>query len=220
MKTMRPPNSVGAIAGHWVFYLGCVYAVVTVLGLLSLKTKDDPIGDPYFSLMEFLTLLIAPAMMMSMATVHHQSSAENKLYSLLALGFMVIMTTITSAVHAVVLLLSHSLDALSRASLSWLISFRWPSVVYALDILAWDWFFAFAMFFAASAMPERRVKFLLWSAGLLSLIGLLGVPLQNMQIRNIGILGYAVLAPIAFLLMGRDRSSIKTGRVKTTTSID
>lgn len=205
---MRPPNNVGAIAGHWVFYLGCLYAVVTVLGLLSLKTKDDPIGDPYFSLMELLTLLIAPAMTMSMATVHHQSSTENKLYSLLALGFMVIMTTITSSVHAVVLILSHSLDAVSRANLSWFMSFRWPSVVYALDILAWDWFFALAMFFAAHSIPDKRIKYFLWTAGLLSLLGLVGVPLQNMQIRNIGILGYAVVAPVAFLWMGRYLNSL------------
>jgi len=31
---------------------------------------------------------------------------------------------------------------------------------------------------------------------------LIGVPLADMQIRNIGIIGYGVVAPIVFLLLG------------------
>ena len=34
--------------------LGSVYAVVTALGFLSLKQPNDPIGDPYVSVMEGL----------------------------------------------------------------------------------------------------------------------------------------------------------------------
>jgi len=38
--------------------------------------------------------------------------------------------------------------------------------------------------------------------GLLSLAGLIGVPLDNMQLRNIGIVVYGAIAPVAFLLIG------------------
>ena len=38
--------------------------------------------------------------------------------------------------------------------------------------------------------------------GVLSLAGLIGVPLANMQIRMIGVVGYAGIAPIAFLVLG------------------
>ena len=37
-----------------VFGLGVIYAVVTVLGLLSLPAPDEQIADPYFTLMEVL----------------------------------------------------------------------------------------------------------------------------------------------------------------------
>ncbi len=39
-------------------------------------------------------------------------------------------------------------------------------------------------------------------SGVLSLAGLIGVPLANMQVRNIGIIGYGVVAPVLFLLLG------------------
>jgi hypothetical protein len=49
-------------------------------------------------------------------------------------------------------------------------------------------------------------------SGLLSLAGLAGVFLQNMQVRNVGILGYAVVAPLIFGLIGvvlnRERQAI------------
>ena len=40
-------------------------------------------------------------------------------------------------------------------------------------------------------------------SGVLCLAGLLGVILNNMGVRNIGIVGYAVVLPVVMLLMGR-----------------
>ena len=72
--------------------------------------------------------------------------------------------------------------------------------------------FALAMLFAAPVFTGGRletiVRILLIVSGILSLVGLLGVPLATMHVRfwydvrNIGILGYAGVAPVAFLLMG------------------
>ncbi len=48
---------------------------------------------------------------------------------------------------------------------------------------------------------ETTVRMLMIASGVLSLAGLLGVPLGDMQVRNIGILGYAGLSPIWALLL-------------------
>ena len=113
------------------------------------------------------------------------------------------MCGITSSVHFVILTVSRQLEA---NSVSWLLSFKWPSVAYTLDILAWDWFFALSMLFAAPVFGvgrlEQTVRILMIVSGVLSLAGLIGVPLANMQIRNIGIIGYGVVAPVVFLLLG------------------
>ncbi|HEX5655132.1 MAG TPA: hypothetical protein VFX58_18780 [Chitinophagaceae bacterium] len=200
-------RTVGRTTCRMVFVLGIFYVTITVIGLFSLESPQDSIGDPYFTIMEVLSILIALLMAISMAAVHCYASPGDKIYSLIALILMFITTGITSSVHFLILSLSHSLEVDQLPGYSFFFSFKWPSAVYALDILAWDFFFALSMLFAAPVFKKDRfegnLKTVLVICGTLSLIGLIGIPLQNMQIRNIGILGYAVVGPAAFLLIGR-----------------
>ncbi len=156
--------------------------------------------------MELLIVLMVPALVVSLVVVHAYARPARKGYSAAALAFMLVLAGITSSVHFVILAVGRPLAATGLAWGPQLLAFRWPSVAYALDILAWDWFFALAMLFAAPVFSagglERKVQLTLTASGVLSLAGLLGVPLANMQIRNVGILGYGVVAPVAFLLMG------------------
>lgn len=183
-----------------------LYLLVLILGFLSLKSPDDPIGDPYFSILESLILLVAPLMVISMIVANACAPPEARAFSLTALVFMTLTAGITSAVHAVILSVSRQLALQGLAGAPLLFSFRWPSVAYALDILAWDWFFALSMIFGALAFTgrglNRAVRALMLTSGILSLAGLTGVPLANMDIRNVGIIGYAVLAIPAFFMMG------------------
>ena len=141
-----------------------------------------------------------------MVAIHGYASPERKVYSLAAICFMFIMAGITSSVHFVILAVGHQVEYGETTGFSFLLSFRWPSVAYALDILAWDWFFAISILMAAPVFRrgklEKIVRTLMIICGILSLAGLIGVPLANMQIRNIGIIGYAVIAPVVFLLIG------------------
>ena len=129
-------RTIGRAAAWAVFCLGIMYAVTTILGFLSLKSPDDAIGDPFFSVMELLIILIAPSIVVSMVAVHAYAPPDAKINSLTALIFTILMAGITSSVHFVILTMSRQLEA---NSVSWLLSFKWPSVAYTLDILAWDW---------------------------------------------------------------------------------
>ncbi|MBN2088149.1 hypothetical protein JW964_00970 [candidate division KSB1 bacterium] len=199
-------RKIGSAAAWVVSFLLFVYAVTIVLGLLSLQSPLDPIGDPYFTLMELLIILTVPLMVITMVVVHAYASPDVKACSLTALILMSIMAGITSCVHFVILTVSRQITAAGLAGAPLFFSFQWPSVVYTLDILAWDWFFALSMLFAApvfkSGRLERVVRLLMIISGLLSLVGLIGVPLANMQIRNIGIIGYAGVALLVFVLLG------------------
>ncbi|PWN06739.1 hypothetical protein DDZ15_08385 [Rhodohalobacter mucosus] len=195
----------GRFFAFLTFVIGVIYAVVTMIGLISLESPQDPIGDPWFTMMELLILLIAPSMMSAMAAVHGVSAQDKKLWSLLALVFMAMMAGLTSAVHFSILTVSPHLDH-SQPWVQNLFLFEWPSVVYALDILAWDWFFALSMLFAVPVFNgdgfEKAVRYLFLISALLSFAGLLGVYTASMTIRNIGVLGYGVVAPIGFLFLG------------------
>lgn len=196
----------GRAASFAVFFLLIIYAVTLILGILSLKSPQDPIRDPYFSLLELLIIVIAPLIVIVMVAVHAYASPDAKMYSLTSLAFMIVMAGITCSVHFVILTVSRQIEATGFPWASLIFSFKWPSLVYTLDILAWDFFFALSMLFAAPVFKvgrlERTVRVLMITSGILSLAGLIGVPLSNMNIRNIGILGYVGVSLIVFLLLG------------------
>ena len=207
----KPDRTFGSSAALAVFILIVIYAITTTLGFLSLKSPQDQIGDPYFTIMEVLIILLVPPLIASMIAIHAYAAPGAKPYSLMALVFMVVMGTITSGLHFTVLTVSRQIEAVGLAGAPLFFSFKWPSVAYTLDILAWDWFFALSMLFAVPVFGEGRLektlRYFLIASGVLSLIGLLGVPLAIMNVgywfvvRNIGIVGYALIAPIAFLLL-------------------
>ncbi|GEM_PF-327751 len=202
----REQRLLASAAAFAVFFLLVAYVVTLVLGFLSLQSPLDPIGDPYFSVLELLIVVMAPLMVLVMAAVHIYTPPSTRMYSLCALAFMTIMAAITAGVHFVILTVSRPL---ASAGFPWGIqffSFVWPSVVYALDILAWDLFFGLSMLFASLVFLEGRLDrilaILMILSGVLSLAGLAGVYLSDMGIRNIGIMGYAGVSMPVFLLLG------------------
>lgn len=201
-----------------VFAVLLAYVPVLVLGLLSLKSPLEPIGDPYFSLLELLIVIEAPLLVIVMVAVHAYARPEAKAFSLTALAFMIILTGITTTVHFAILTVSRQIALAGFSQSSFLLSFKWPSIAYATDDLAWDLFFALSMLFGAFVFKrgrlEKAIRFSMFVSGVLSLVGLFGVPLLNQtpDIRNIGVIGYAGVGILVFALLG-----VLFGRRKSTT---
>jgi hypothetical protein len=85
--------------------------------------------------------------------------------------------------------------------------FRWPSTFYAIDIVAWDVFFALAVLFAVPAFARQGKAKLarqgLIASGSLSLIGLIGPFADALGWRTIGILGYTVVFGLTCVAISR-----------------
>lgn len=59
------------MAAAWVIcILGVSYAVNLAFGLLSLNSPEDPIGVRFFSMLEWLIIIMAPFMVACMAAVN------------------------------------------------------------------------------------------------------------------------------------------------------
>lgn len=192
------------ISAFTLFGLGLIYAIVLVLGLLSLNAPTDPIRNPYVSIMEVIIILMTPFMVLFTASIYLKSGSEHKLTNFMSVVFMIIASCITSGVHIVVLSINNHAGAAELPWFQQFFSWEWPSVVYALDILAWDLFFALSILCLIPNYYKRNnvVVTLLSLTGILSLVGLIGPVISNMQFRLIGVFGYAILFPIACLLIG------------------
>ena len=190
--TVDPPlyspavRRTGIATAAAVVALLVAYAVTLAVGLLSLASPDDAIGGATLALLEGLILLLAPAMVVLMGAAHAWAPSHAKAFTLLALVFMGAMATVTSGVHAVILVVGSDPAFVADPLAPSLTAFRWPSVVYALDVLAWDLFFPLAMVSAAAAFAggrlERAVRAAMLASGALA-------P-ADMSVRNVGIVGY------------------------------
>lgn len=195
----------GVASGAAVALLCLAYAGVLSVGLLTLPSPEHQIQEPWFALMEVLIIGIAPAMVALTVALHAWAPAGRKALALASVVFMSMSAVVTCAVHFPILTLGHQPEFVGEPWAHLIFSFRWPSVAYALDILAWDVLFPLAALFAATTVQgpgaASAVRALLFASAALAFLGLAGVALADMQVRNVGIIGYAVLFPIAAALL-------------------
>jgi hypothetical protein len=194
IKFTATARRLGIFSAAATVILLVAYAVTLAMGLASLESPQQPIGDPMFTILEVLIITMMPAMVALMVTVHAWAPMHAKTLSLTSLVFMGMLAGLTCCVHFVILTLSRQPEFTAQPWLPLVLSFNWPSVVYALDILGWDVFFPLSMLFAAPVFWGTRlaawIRVLMTASGVLALAGLSGVVVGDMQLRNIGIVGY------------------------------
>src|SRR5215208_2877979 len=194
MRFTATARTLGIFSAAATVILLVAYALTLTVGLASLESAQQPIGDPMFTILEVLIIVMMPAMVALMVAVHAWAPMQAKTLTLTSLVFMGLLAGVTSVVHFCVLTLSRQPEFVGRSWESLVFAFAWPSVVYAVDILAWDVFFPLSMLFAALVFRGSRlaawIRVLMIASGVLSLAGLSGVVTGDMQLRNIGIVGY------------------------------
>jgi len=194
VKFTTTARSFGIFSAAATVILLVAYAVTLAVGLLTLESPQQPIGGPLFTILEVLIIVMMPAMVALMVAVHAWAPLDTKALTLTSLVFMSLLAGETFIVHFCILTLSHQAEFRAQSWLPLVLSFEWPSVVYALDILGWDVFFPLSMLFAALVFQGSRlatwIRVLMIASGVLSLAGLNGVVAGDMQLRNIGVVGY------------------------------
>ncbi|MEO8224484.1 MAG: hypothetical protein ABI661_06740 [Gammaproteobacteria bacterium] len=177
--------------------LGVVYAATLGIGM-NATGFDQPIVDPVLAIMELLTLVSAPLLVVMMAAVHVAAPADYKACSLTALAFMILVAGLTSAVHFV------GLTALRQVGAAGL---AWPSPLYALELLAWDIFLGLSLLFAAPVFQgsglKRSIRLCLLATGGLCLTGSIGPATGDMRYQFIAVVGYGALLPVTCFLLAR-----------------
>ena len=196
----------GMAAAVATFACQLVYAITLTVGLLSLGDSSEAIGEPLFSVLETLILLMTPAMVCLMVAVRAWAPPGSRIWAAVAVVFMAMLTGVTCCVHFLILVLGRQPGFTDLPWFPLFLSFQWPSVAYVLDILAWDVFFPLSMLFAAPVFSGSRlavsVRWLMILSGSLAFAGLAGVVTNDMNLRNIGITGYVGVFMLVVVLLG------------------
>src|SRR5215218_10681865 len=107
MKFTATARGLGIFSAAATVILLVAYAVTLVVGLASLESPDQPIGDPMFTILEVLIILMMPAMVALMVAVHAWAPVHAKTLTLTSLVFMGLLAGVTCSLHFMILTLSH-----------------------------------------------------------------------------------------------------------------
>ncbi len=188
-------NRLGVWSASALCVIGVAYVITLALGFTTAGFAK-PILDPVLAVMEILTLLSAPILVVLMAAVHAYAPPEHKIHGVVAVAFMVILAGLTSSVHFV------ELTAVRQSSTA---NLTWPSTAYALELLGWDLFLGLSLLFAAPVFRGSKlahaVRTGLSVGGTLCLVGILGPATGEMRLQFIAIVGYAGVLPTVCLLL-------------------
>jgi len=145
-------------------------------------------------IMEILTIWSAIAIMQFMVELHKGSSENRKSHSMVALILTACMAGVTITNHFIYMTV---LNQMFRVAVmpSWMLLDGWPSVTKGLECVAWAFFLGMAMLFASSALEDLGNKVMTWTmriSGILSLTGLIGPIIGNMNYYMLSTVGYSV----------------------------
>jgi hypothetical protein len=199
------------LLGFWsartIVLIEVIYVAVFIAGFASIRNTSKPLPDPYLAIAEVLILLMAPVMVCLMLAVHECAPRHAKPFTRVALGWMLAAAAFTTVVHFVQLTVARHISSATFPGYASIFGWKWPSALYAIDIVAWDVFFGLALLFAVPAFADRIdaiwVRRGLILSGSMCLIGLVG-PFANMLgLRTIGIVGYTIVFGLTCLPLSR-----------------
>lgn len=185
----------GFLAAVGFVAVAIAYAVAVGFGIAR-AGLDEPIVDPVLWVMEVLTLVSAPLLVILIAALHAGAAPERRVFGLIALSFATAFAALTSGVH---------FTTLTAGRNTGFTALEWPSVLYAVELLAWDVFLGLALLFAgavfAGSESPVRIRWMLWASGGSCVVGTIGPVTGEMALQRIGILGYAVLLPVTCAML-------------------
>ena len=186
--------------------IGLVYVATGALGV-AMRPAGLPLlaqVDPYLAVLEVLIVLSAIALLVMMAALRAYAGPRAALNARLAFAFTLAFAVMTLATHFVSLTVGRQLAA-SHPALVAQLSFGWPTVNLALDLLAWDLVLGLALLFAAPVFRGSGLSALVrrtaWLAGTLCLIGLAGPLSGRMDFQLAAIAGYAFVLPVLCVMI-------------------
>jgi len=114
MRFTATARSLGILSATATTFMLVAYAVTLAVGLASLESPEEPIGDPMFTMLEVLIVVTMPAMVALMVDVHAWAPMQAKTLSLTSLVLMGLLAGLTCVVPFSILTLSRQPEFAGR----------------------------------------------------------------------------------------------------------
>jgi hypothetical protein len=170
-------SRIGFWSGIVLAGLGIIYILLILLMILS--GSGFPPSEPFQTLFNLLILFTAVWMVFFWTILNYAAPAERKIFSQASLALIVIFATLTSINRYVGLtVVRQSLSSGETNGLQWFMPYSWPSVMMAMEFLAWGFFFGLACLCLAPVFQTGRLEssifWILIVIGIMSLSATLG----------------------------------------------
>lgn len=189
--TPAPADRLGFGSAIALTVVCLAYLVVVAVGVAR-AGLDAPIVDPVLAVMEILTMVAAILYCVLLYAVRSTAQPGRRPVATIALTFGMAMAGLTCAVHGFAL-------AVARRTGSF--TLEWPSLLYAVELLAWDVLLGVSLLAAAAVFRgpglNAAARVSLGVSGVLCLAGSVGPLVGDMALQRIGIVGYGLGLPIA-----------------------
>lgn len=201
--------------GYWVSLIGIVLAVAYLVAVAAMFiTGAIPPAEPYISIVSVVSLASAPLLVFLWAILHNISSPEKKIFTQTSLALIVIFATLTSINRYVALtVVRQSVERGITDGLNWFMPYGWPSIMAAMEVLAWGFFFGLALLFLAPVFRTGRLELIIfWTlvlSGIFSLIAVLGQIMNSVVLNLLGIIAWGPGLIVLFLLLASWFKNIK-----------
>lgn len=189
-------RAAAAVAG-----LGLAYVAVGIAGV-AMRPPGLPMlaqVDPFLAILEALIALSAIALVLLAASLCSYAGPRRDANARAAFGFILTFALATCAAHFLSLSVGRQLAG-AHPELARQLSFAWPSVNLALDLLAWDLLLGIALLLLApifrGAGLAHRVRWTAYAAGALCVIGTAAPLSGRMEFQFAAIAGYAFVLPV------------------------
>jgi hypothetical protein len=168
---------IGFWSGIVLAGLGITYIVLIIIMILS--GSGFPPSDPFQTLFNVLILVTAVWMVFFWTILNYAVPEERKIFSQASLALIVIFAALTSINRYVGLtVVRQSLSSGQTSGLHWFLPYSWPSVMMAIEYLAWGFFFGLACICLAPVFHTGKIGssifWILIAIGILSLSASLG----------------------------------------------
>jgi hypothetical protein len=137
--------------------------------------------------------------------LHNSAAPDSKVFTQTSLGLIVIFATLTSINRYVALtVVRQSIDMGITDGLNWFMPYGWPSIMAAIEVLAWGFFLGLAFLFLAPVFRKGKLELaIIWTliiSGIFSLLAVVGQIMNSVALNLLGIVAWGPGLTVLFVL--------------------